>query len=55
MPSAALLSTAPLHDYRIPGVTGSILSTSLAAAAGTLLVFGLSCALGSLLAAPSRS
>jgi cobalt/nickel transport system permease protein len=53
-PSHALTSV-PLHDYAIPGVASSFLATSLAAAAGTLLVFGLSCALGSWLAAPSRS
>ncbi len=54
-PARALLTAAPMHDYAIPGVTSSLLSTSLAAAAGTLLVFGLSFALGSWLAAPSRS
>jgi cobalt/nickel transport system permease protein len=54
-PSRALLTSAPMRDYAIPGITSSRLSTSLAAAAGTLLVFGLSCALGSWLAAPSRS
>jgi cobalt/nickel transport system permease protein len=53
-PLHALMS-APMRDYAIPGVTSSFLATSLAAAAGTLLVFGLSCALGVWLAAPSRS
>ncbi len=53
-PSHALTSV-PMRDYAIPGVASSFLATSLAAAAGTLLVFGLSCALGSWLAAPSRS
>ena len=54
-PSHVQLTSAPIRDYAIPGVTSSFLATSLAAAAGTLLVFGLSCALGSWLAAPSRS
>ena len=54
-PARAQLTFAPMRDYAIPGVTSSLLSTSLAAAAGTLLVFGLSYALGSWLAAPSRS
>jgi cobalt/nickel transport protein len=54
-PASAQLTFAPMRDYAIPGVTSSLLSTSLAAAAGTLLVFGMSYALGSWLAAPSRS
>jgi cobalt/nickel transport system permease protein len=54
-PSHVQLTSAPMRDYAIPGLTSSFLATSLAAAAGTLLVFGLSCALGSWLAAPSRS
>src|SRR5262249_34958611 len=51
-PAAALLTAAPMRGYTIPGVTSSLVSTSIAAAAGTLLVFGLSFALGSWLAAP---
>lgn len=35
----------PLRDYTIPGLTGSLWAPSLAAAAGTLLVFGLCCAI----------
>jgi cobalt/nickel transport system permease protein len=54
-PSHMQLTSAPMRGYAIPGVTNSLLATSLAAAAGTLLVFGLSCALGSWLAAPTRS
>jgi cobalt/nickel transport system permease protein len=54
-PRQAQLTAAPLRDYIIPGVKSSLLATSLAAAAGTLLVFGLSFALGAWLAAPSRS
>jgi cobalt/nickel transport system permease protein len=54
-PRQAQLTSAPLRDYLIPGVKSSLLATSLAAAAGTLLVFGLSFALGAWLAAPSRS
>jgi cobalt/nickel transport system permease protein len=49
------LASAPMRDYAIAGVKSSLLATSLAAAAGTVLVFGLSFALGSWLAAPSRS
>jgi len=54
-PASARLISAPMRDYVVPGLGGSLLATSLAAAAGTLLVFGLSCALGSWLAAHSRS
>ena len=54
-PSPGQLASPLMRDYVIPGVTSSALATSLAAAAGVLLVFGLSCALGSWLAAPSRS
>ncbi len=54
-PSQVQLTAAPMRDYVIPGIKSAFLATSLAAAAGTLLVFGLSCALGSWLAAPSRS
>ncbi len=36
---------APFRDYTIPGFAGSLWAPSLAAAAGTLLVFGLSCAI----------
>jgi cobalt/nickel transport system permease protein len=54
-PSHVQLTSAPMRDYAIPGLTSSFLATSLAAAAGTLLVFGLSCALGSWLAPPTRS
>lgn len=54
-PARVHLSSAPLRDYTIPGLGDSFLTTSLAAAAGTLLVFALSCALGSWLASPSRS
>jgi cobalt/nickel transport system permease protein len=54
-PSQVQLTAAPMRDYVIPGIKSASLATSLAAAAGTLLVFGLSCALGSWLAAPSRS
>jgi cobalt/nickel transport system permease protein len=46
-PSRARLTSAPLLDYAIPGIRGPLLTTSLAAAAGTLMVFGLSWALGS--------
>jgi cobalt/nickel transport system permease protein len=53
-PAAVLLTAAPMRGYTIPGVTSSLLSTSIAAAAGTVLVFGLSIVLGSWLAAPSR-
>ncbi len=53
-PSRALLA-APLGNYAIPGLTNSFVTTALAGAAGTLLVFGLSCALGSWLASPTRS
>jgi cobalt/nickel transport system permease protein len=35
----------PLRDYTIPGLAGSLWAPSLAAAAGTLLVFGLCCAI----------
>jgi cobalt/nickel transport system permease protein len=49
------LTSAPMRDYVIPGVKSTLLATSLAAAAGTLLVFGLAFALGSWLAAPTRS
>jgi cobalt/nickel transport system permease protein len=54
-PSQVQLTAAPMRDYVIPGIKSASLATSLAAAAGTLLVFGISCALGSWLAAPSRS
>jgi cobalt/nickel transport system permease protein len=54
-PSHVQVASAPMRDYVIPGLGSSLLATSLAAAAGVLLVVGLSCALGLWLAAPSRS
>ncbi|MGH7272593.1 MAG: PDGLE domain-containing protein, partial [Polyangiaceae bacterium] len=49
-----LLPPAPLRGYMLPGVAGSAMTTSLAAVAGTLLVFGLSCLIGRALA-PRRA
>jgi hypothetical protein len=54
-PSRMLLSPAPLRDYVLPRAGGSPLSTALAVAAGTLLVFGLSVALGTWLATSGGS
>jgi cobalt/nickel transport system permease protein len=41
-----ILFVAPMDGYAVHGIRVHVLSTSLAAAAGTLLVFGLCCALG---------
>jgi cobalt/nickel transport system permease protein len=49
------LTIAPLEGYVFPGLGGHFSTTSLAGALGTLLAFGLSCALGAWLASPSRS
>jgi cobalt/nickel transport system permease protein len=54
-PSLARLPSVPMRDYLVPGIKSTLASTSLAAAAGTLLVFGLSCAFGAWLAALARS
>jgi cobalt/nickel transport system permease protein len=52
-PSRSRIVGAPLRDYVIPGIEGSFWTTGLAAVAGTLLVFALSCALGAWLVLPS--
>jgi cobalt/nickel transport system permease protein len=54
-PSHARLVEAPLRDYAIPGLGSPFLTTALAGALGTLLVFALSWALGSWLTSPARS
>jgi cobalt/nickel transport system permease protein len=51
---ARVLVPAPLRDYTIPGLKGSIWAASFVAAGGTLLVFGLCWAIGFWLA-PRRA
>jgi cobalt/nickel transport protein len=46
---------APVPDYEMPGIHGSALATSLAGAAGTIVVFGLAWVLARVLVPKSKS
>jgi len=48
-PTDQPLLRAPIPDYKMPGISSTALATSIAAAAGTLIVFGLSFVLARIL------